>query len=210
MSALRHSHTAIQKKDGKREEGVSSEQHDAGRWASAVREKRFPFLTSSLIMLRISLRVNLEMLKKTFLIIISFFSPSFFGSSFTCANFCWGYCCMYYSWWLVCSFSFCHSSEHFKPASFTAKPPWAMWRRCLQPSRSPLFVLHLQQSQKKIMSNLFAWFSTKMQSISVLLREQTFLTALIAQHKEFTAKKKGLSEGCLFTTEYSSSSEDPI
>lgn len=37
-----------------------------------------------------------------------------------------------------------------------------------------------------------------------------FLTALIVQHKEFTAKKKGLSEGCLFTTEYSSSSEDHI
>lgn len=49
-----------------------------------------------------------------------------------------------------------------------------------------------------------------MQSISVLLREQAFLRALIAQHKEFTAKKKGLSEGCLFTMEYSSSSEDHI
>lgn len=154
------------------------------------------------------LRVNLEMLKKTFLISYSFL-PSF-GSPFTCTNFCWGYCCMYYSWWLVCTFSFCHSSEHFKPALFTTKPPWAMWRRCLQPSRSLLFVLHLQQSQKEIMSNLFTWFSTKMQSISVLLREQTFLTALIAQHKEFTAKKKGLSEGCFFTMEYSSSSEDHI
>lgn len=128
----------------------------------------------------------------------------FFGSSFTCAIFYWNFS------WLVCTFSFCHSSELFKPALFTTKPPWAMRGRCFQPSRSPLFMLHLQQSQKEIMSNLFTWISTKMPSISVLLREETFPTALIAQHKEFTAKKKGLSEGCFFTTEYSSSSEDRI
>ena len=181
-----------------------------GRWAGAVREKQFTFLTSCLVMVRMSLRLNLCMPEKKFLIIISLFCFPFFGIPFTSANFFWGYCCRYYSWWLVCTFSFCHSSEPFKPALFTTKPPWAMRRRCLQPSRSPLFMLHLQQLQKKIMSSLFTRFSAKMQSTSVLLREQTFLTALIAQHKDFNAKKKSLSEGCLFTTKYSSSSEDHI
>lgn len=164
--------------------------------SSAVWEKQFSFLTSLFIMLRISLRVNLEMLRKPFLLIISTPPPRSFGRPLTCDNFCWGYCCIYHSWWLVCTFSFCYSSKGFKPVLLTTKPPWAM---CLQPSRSPLFMLHLQQSQKEIMSNLFTWFSTKMQPISVLLRAQAFLTALFAQHKEFIAKKKGLSEGCFPT-----------
>lgn len=66
-----------EKNYGKREGRVFSQGHDAGRSSSVIKEKWFPFLTSSLIMLRMYLRVNLEMMKKN----ISYYHFPFVFSS---------------------------------------------------------------------------------------------------------------------------------